>query len=206
MNLVAFSWILVGKMVLYPSKIILLLSSCIKSSVKMRGPVPAAAMHVHAMTPPSPCFTGEAVSLGSFAIPFFATFFISHHLDKDSYLSHLSINTVPKLFWVTFVLFCNSNLVFLILVLDRCLHLAVASVILCQNLLSAVDFQSITPAFWKLFVILRTRLLWFDCHQLLFSQPIRYLLFAGVAGWFPNSWFVHALCFCYSSNWLPIFF
>ncbi len=24
--------------------------------------------------------------------------------------------------------------------------------------------------------------------------------------WFPNSWFLIPLCFCYSSNWLPLFF
>ncbi len=71
MNLVAFSWILVGEMVLYPSKFILLLSSYIKSSVKLRGPVPETAMHAHVMTPPPPCFTDEAVCLGSFAVLFF---------------------------------------------------------------------------------------------------------------------------------------
>ncbi len=48
-----------------------LLSSYIKSLVKLRGPVPEAAMHAHAMTPPPPCFTDEAVCLGSFAVPFF---------------------------------------------------------------------------------------------------------------------------------------
>ncbi len=75
MNLVAFSWILVGKMFFYLSKFILLLSSYIKSSVKMRGPVPETAMHAHAMTPPSPCFTDEAVCLGLYAVPFFSPHF-----------------------------------------------------------------------------------------------------------------------------------
>ncbi len=74
-NLVVFSWILVGKMVLYPSKFILLLSSYIKSSVKVRGPVPDAAMHAHAMTPPPPCFTDEAVCLGSLQFPFYLHIF-----------------------------------------------------------------------------------------------------------------------------------
>ncbi len=87
MNLVVFSWILVGKMVLYPSKFIQLQSSYIKSSVKLRGPVPETAMHVHAMTTPPPCFTEEAVCLGSFAVPFLFTFLLSHHLDKGSSLS-----------------------------------------------------------------------------------------------------------------------
>ncbi len=73
-NLVAF-WILLCKMVLYPSKCILLLSSYIKSSVKLRGSVPETAMHAHAMTPPPPCFTVEAVCLGSFAVPFFSSHF-----------------------------------------------------------------------------------------------------------------------------------
>ncbi len=75
MNLVAFSWKLVGKMVLYPSKFILLLSSYIKSSVKLREPVPEAAMHTHAMISPPPCFTDEAVCLGSFVVPFFSPHF-----------------------------------------------------------------------------------------------------------------------------------
>ncbi len=34
---------------------------------------------------------------------FFSTFLLSRHLDKGSSLSHRSINTVPKLFWLTFV-------------------------------------------------------------------------------------------------------
>ncbi len=71
MNLVAFSWILVGKMVLLPCKFILLLSSYSKSSVKLRRPVPETGMHIHAMTTPPPCFTDEDVYLGSFAVPFF---------------------------------------------------------------------------------------------------------------------------------------
>ncbi len=33
------------------------------------------AMHDHAMTPPPPCFTDEAVCLGSFAVPFFSPHF-----------------------------------------------------------------------------------------------------------------------------------
>ncbi len=107
MNLVAFSWILVGKMVLYPSKFILLLSSYIKSSVKMRGSVPETVMRAHAMTTPPPCFTDEPVILGSFSVPFFSKFLLSHHLDKSSSLSHRSINLVPKLFWLTFVIFCK---------------------------------------------------------------------------------------------------
>ncbi len=98
MNLVAFSWILVGKMVLKPFQIILLLSSYIKSSVKLRGPVPETAMHAHAMTPPP-----------------------------------LSSTTVV-----------------------------------------------------------------FSADQVVVGGWCRW--------WFPNSWFLHALCFCCSSNWLPLFF
>ncbi len=98
-------------------------------------------MHAHAMTPPPPCFTDEVVCLGSFAVPFFSTFLLSHHLDKGSSLSHRTINTVPKLFWLTFVLFANSNLAFLFLVLVRGLHIAV---ILCQSHLRTVDCQSIS--------------------------------------------------------------
>ncbi len=107
-NLVAFSWILVSKMVLYPSKFILLLSSFVKSSVKLRGPVPATACvlmpwhHLH-----------HALQMRLYAwdllqFPFFSTLLLSLHLDKGSSLSHQSINTVTKLFWLTFVLFWST--------------------------------------------------------------------------------------------------
>ncbi len=50
-------------------------------------------MHAHATIPPPPCFTDEAVCLGSFVVPFFFSH-NSNHLDKGSSLSHRSINTV----------------------------------------------------------------------------------------------------------------
>ncbi len=107
MNLVAFSWILVGKMVLYPSKFSLLLSSYIKSSVKLSGPVPQS--HT------CPCHGNTSTMLYRWSCMlgiicsslFFSTLLLSHHLDKGSSLSHRFINTVPKLFWLTFVLFCK---------------------------------------------------------------------------------------------------
>ncbi len=40
----------------------------------------------------------------------FSRFLLSHHLDKGSSLSHRSINTVPKLFWLTFVLFLQTRI------------------------------------------------------------------------------------------------
>ncbi len=98
-DLVVFSWILVDKMFFYPSKLILLQSSYIKSSVKLRGSVPETACmlmpwhHLH-----------HALQMRLYAgIP---TLLLSHHLDKGSSLSHRSINTVPKLFWL-FVLYCK---------------------------------------------------------------------------------------------------
>ncbi len=143
-NLVTFSWILVGKMVLYPSKLILLLSSYIKSSVKLRKPVPEAAMHAHAMTPPPPCFT----------------------------------DFNPKVYG------------------------------------GYAHGQSITPAFWKLLVILRARILGFIFTAFMICLSSTTVVFSAdqvVVGcwrhwWFPNSWFLNVLCFCYSSNWLPLFF
>ncbi len=88
--------------------------------------------------------------------PFFLKMFAFQSLCSS--LSHRSINTVPKLFWLTFVFFANSNLAVLFLVLVKGLHLSVASVILCQSLPRTVDCQNITPAFWKLY---RLRLLGF---------------------------------------------
>ncbi len=93
---------------------------------------------------------------------FFSTFLLSHHLDKGSSLSHRSINTVPKLFWLTVVLFCKLKSCLSIFGAgQRFASCCVASVILCQSLLRRVYCQSITPAFWKLLVILQTCLLGF---------------------------------------------
>ncbi len=125
-------------------------------------------------------------------VPFFSTVLLSRHLDKGSSLSHRSINTAPKLFWLTFVLFANSNLVFLCLVLVRGVHLAVASVILCQSLLRTEDRQSITSAFWTLLVILQTRLLGFIFTSFMICLSSSTVVFSAdqvVVGcwWFPNS-------------------
>ncbi len=132
----------------------------------------------------------------------FSTFLLSHHLDKGSSLSHRSINTVPKLFWLTFVLFCK---------LESCLSIfgtgqrfascGVASVILCQSLLRTVDCQNIIPAFWKLLVILQTRLLGFIFTAFRICLSSTTVVFSVdrvvvVCWWFPNSWFLHVLCFC----------
>ncbi len=122
MNLVAFSWILV---VLYPSKFIPLQSSYIKLSVKLRGPVPETAIHAHAMTPPPPCFTDEAVCLGSFVVPFFLPTFSFPSLRQR----FIIVSSVHKQFQISsgspFCFFANSNLAFLFLVLVRGLYLAV---------------------------------------------------------------------------------
>ncbi len=143
----------------------------------------------------------------------FSTFLLSHHLDKGSSLSHRSINTVRKIFWLNFVLFLQT----LILPFSifgagqRFASCCVLSVILCQSLLRTVDCQSITPAFWKLLVILQTRLLGFIFIAFFICLSWTTVVFSAnqvVDGrwWFPNSWFLHALCFCYSSNWLLLFF
>ncbi len=71
------------------------------------------------MTPSTPCFTDEAVCLGSLAAPFFSIFVLSHHTDKGSSLSHRSINTVPKLFWLTFVL---TNIYIYCYAFGRCFY------------------------------------------------------------------------------------
>ncbi len=92
--------------------------------------------------------------------PFFSTFLLSHHLDKGSSLSHQSINTVPKLFWLTVVLFCKlQSWLSIFGAGQRFASFCIASVILYQSLLRTVDCQSITPAFWKLLLILKTRIL-----------------------------------------------
>ncbi len=76
----------------------------------------------------------------------------------------------------------------------------VASVILCQSLLRTVDRQSISPAFWKLLVILQTRLLGFIFTAFMVCLSSTTVVFSAdqvVVGrwWFPNSWFLHVLCF-----------
>ncbi len=181
-------------MVLYPSKLILLLSSYIKSSVKLRGPVPEAAMHVHAMTPPPPCFTDEAVCLGSFAVPFFSPhFLLSHHLDKGSSLSHRSINTVPKLFWLTFVLFFQT------LILPFYFWCWSEVCILLCNICNSVSKSSEdsrlsehNPSFLEVvgdFTDTSFRVQVHSFYYLSVNQVV------DGCWWFPNSWFLHVLCF-----------
>ncbi len=213
-NLVAFSWILVGKMVLYPSKFILLLSSYIKSSVKLRGPVPETVTHAHANTS-TRLYRGGCMLEIICSSLFFSTFLLSHHLSKGSSLSHQSINSSKTLLAHFCAFFTKSNLAFLIFVAaQRFTSCRVASVILCQSLLMRVDCQSIAPAFWKLLVILQTCLLGFLFTAFMICLSSTAVVFSGdqvVVGcwcrwWFPNSWFLHALCFCLSSNWLPLFF
>ncbi len=143
------------------------------------------------MTPPPPCFTDEAVCLGSFAVYLFSTFLLSHHLGQrfifvssvhkhcsESLLAHVcaSLQTLilPFYFW------CWS---------EDCI-LLYTSVILCQSLLRTVDCQSITAAFWKLLVILQTQLLGFIFIAFLIRQSSTTVVFsadqvvAGVAGCF----------------------
>ncbi len=81
----------------------------------------------------------------------------------------------------------------------------VASVILCRRLLRTVDRQSITSAFWTLLVILQTRLLGFIFTAFMICLSLTAVFSADqvvVGCWC----FLHALCFCCSSNWLPLFF
>ncbi len=137
---------------------------------------PVQTSNAQAMTPPPPCFTDEAVCLGSFAVYLFSTFLLSHHLGQR------------------FIFFSSahkySNLVFLCLVLVRGLHLLCTSVILCRRLLRTLDRQSITAAFWKLLVILHTRHLGFILIAFLIRQSSTTVVFsadqvvAGVAGCF----------------------
>ncbi len=69
-------------MVLYPSKLIMLLSSYIKLLVKMRGPVPETVIHAHAMTTPPQCFTDETVCFGSIAKKAQQRLYFLHQLKK----------------------------------------------------------------------------------------------------------------------------
>ncbi len=176
MNLEACSWILVGKMILHPSKFILLLSSYIKSSVKMRGPAPETACmlrpwhHLH-----------HALQMRIHAWDLLQFIYSPHFCfpitwDKGSSLSHRPINTLILPFYV----WCWSEV---------CISLC-TSVILCRRLLRTVDCQSITAAFWKLLVILHTRLLGFIFTAFLIRQSSTTVVFsadqvvAGVAGGF----------------------
>ncbi len=85
---------------------------------------------------------------------FFSTFLLSRHLDKGSYLSHRCINSSKTLLAH---LCCRS----IFGAGQRFASCCVASVILCQSLLRTVDCQNIAPAFWKLLLLLQTRLFGF---------------------------------------------
>ncbi len=196
MNLVTFSWILVGNMVLYPSKLILLLSSYIKSSVKLRGPVPCMPMpwqHRHH------ALQMRLYSWDLLQFPFFSTFLLSHHLNKGSSLSHKHHFKTLLAYLCTFLQ--TLILPFYCWCWSEFASCCVASVILCQSLLRTVDCQSITPAFWKLLVILQTHLSGFIFTAFMICLSSTTAVFSAgqvvVVCWgFPNSWFLHALCFC----------
>ncbi len=80
----------------------------------------------------------------------------------------------------------------------------VASVILCQSLPRTVDCQSITPAFWKLLVILQTRLLGFILTAFFICLSSTTVVFSadqvvGVAGVFQTqtTLIVILVCVCH---------
>ncbi len=167
MNLVTFSWILVAKMVLYPSKFILLQSSYIKSPVKLR--IFVSSVHKHS---------------------------------SKTLLVHLCafLQTLILLFYF----WCWSEVCILLCSI-------------CNSVSKSPEdsrFSEHHPAFWKLLVILQTRLLGslFTAFMIcLSSTTVVFSADQVVVGcwcrwWFSNSWFLHALCFFYSSNWLPLFF
>ncbi len=135
--------------------------------------------------------------------PFFSTFLLSHHLDKGSSLSHRSINTVPKLFWLTFVLFgkilpfyfwCWSEVCILLCSICNSVSKSPEDSRLSehQSFLEVVgDFTDtffLGFIFTAFMICLSSTTVVFSADQVVVGWWCRWL--------FPNSWFLHALCFC----------
>ncbi len=132
----------------------------------------------------------------------FSRFLLSHHLDKGSSLSHRSITQFQNSSGSPLCFFCKlESWLSIFGAGQRFASCCVASVILCQSLLRTVDCQNIIPAFWKLLVILQTRLLGFIFTAFRICLSSTTVVFSAdpvvVGCWgFPNSWLIHALCFC----------
>ncbi len=176
----------------------------------MRGPVPEATMHAHSMKTPPPCFTDEALCFWIFCSYLFSHIFAFPSPKVNlcligPYIQFQNSSVSPLCF------FANSNLAFLFLCWSEVCVLLCSICNSVSKSLRTVDWQSITPAFWKLLVILQTRLLGFIFTAFMICLSSTTVVFSDnqvIVGcwWFPNSWFLHALCFCWSSNLLPCFF
>ncbi len=155
---------------------------------------------------PPPCLPDELYAWDPLQFPFFSTFLLSHHLDKDSYLSHsVHKHSSKSLLAHLCCCFANSNLGFVyFLVLVRGVHLLCTSVLLCQEspedseivrastqLCGVVaDFtdMSLRVLFTAFMICLSSTTVVFSADQVVVGCCCRW--------WFPNSWFLHALCFC----------
>ena len=137
------------------SEFILLLLSAVTSSLNTREPVPVAAIHVHAMTLPPPCFTDEVVCFGSWAVPLLLLTLLLPSL----WYKLILVLSVHSMFCQNCkgcfrCYLANSNLVFLFLRLTNGLHLVVNPLYsLWWSLLLIVDFETHTPASWRVFLI-----------------------------------------------------
>ncbi len=166
----------------------------------------ACSRDSHAMTPPPPCFTDEAVCLGSFAVPFFLHIFAFPSLRwRFIFVSSVHKHSSKNLLSHICAFFCKLESCLSIFGADqRFASCCVASVILCQSLPRTVDCQSITPAFWNLLVILQTRLLGFIFTAFFICLSSTTVVFSadqvvGVAGVFQTqtTLIVILVCVCH---------
>ncbi len=123
------------------------------------------------------------------------------------------MNTVPKLFWFTVVLFLQT----LILPLyywcwsEVCILLCS----ICNSVSKSPEdsrFSEHHPRFLEVVGDFTDTSFRVYFHSFFYLSVINYCCFLSRSAshwcrwWFPNSLFLHDLCFCYSSNWLPLFF
>ena len=151
----AFGWTWADIIARNTSEFILLLLSAVTSSINTREPVPLAAIHVHTITLPPPCFTDEVVCFGSWAVPS-----LLHTLLFPSFWYKLIfVSSVHRMLFQNCTgsfrwFLANSNLVFLFLRLTNALHLVVNPLyLLWWSPLLIVDFDTDTPTSWRVFLI-----------------------------------------------------
>ena len=180
----AFGWIWADKIPRNTSEFILLLLSAVTSSVNTREPVPLAAIHAHAMTLPPPCFTDEVVCFGWWAVPF-----LLHTLLFPSlWYKLILVSSVHRMFFQNCngcfrCCLANSNLVFLFLRLTNGLHVVVNPLYsLWWSLLLIADFETHTPASWRVLLIWPTVVkgFFFTRERILLSSTT--VVFRGLPG------------------------
>ncbi len=161
----------------------------------MRGSAPETAIHAHAMTTPPPWFTDEVYAWDR-------RFIFGSSIHKHRSKTLLTLCAFLQTLILSFCLWCWSEV---------CISLCSV----CNSVSESPEDSRLSehhPGFLEVvgdFTDTSLRVHFYSFYDL---SVINYCCFLSRSGscwcrwWFPNSWFLHALCFCYSYNWRLLFF